>query len=125
MANFGRRQVMPTYTSSHAAWEKYWESEEHQPVVIHKELLEHIESFFNDLNDKKILEVGGGMAGDSIELAKKGANMTVVDFSQKALDLVKKEAKKAKVSIKIRNEDAEKLSFPNNYFDCVFHQGLL
>lgn len=111
--------------SNKNVWEEYWKGPEHQPRVVHKELLSQIEKNLGSLTDKIILEVGGGMGGDSIELAKKGAKVVIVDFSDEALSLVRSESKSENIYLETKKEDAENLSFPDETFDCVFHQGLL
>lgn len=105
-------------------WRDYWASQNHQPRVIHKELLRTLQKIA-DVKGKKILEVGVGMGGDSIYLAGKGAKVTVVDFVQKALEKVKINAKKERAELQFILADARKMPFQKETFDVVFHQGFL
>ena len=115
--------------STKVDWDKYWKSNDHQPVVMHEELLQQIIKHYSltggSIINKKVLEVGAGMGGDSIFLAKKGAEVTVLDFSPDALELVKKNAEKNKVTLKLIEADALHIPFKEETFDVIFHQGFL
>lgn len=52
----------------------------------------HIPIFaeFDKYNGKKILELGCGIGTDSINFAKHGSNITVIDMSEKSLEICKK-----------------------------------
>lgn len=110
--------------SSRADWEKYWQSLQHQPQVIHQELLKNLQKI-TTVQGKKILEVGAGMAGDSLFLAQKGAQVVVLDFSQKALEKIKRSALRQKINLQTILADARNIPFPDGSFDIVFHQGFL
>lgn len=105
-------------------WQTYWNRPDHQPMVRHEELLANLLST-TSVKGKKILEVGAGMGGDSVYLAKKGASVSVLDFTSEALDLIQKNAKAEKVSIEIIRADARKMPMNDNAYDIIFHQGLL
>ena len=105
-------------------WNDYWNRPDHQPIVTHEELLSNLLAT-TSVKGKKILEVGAGMGGDSIYLAKKGASVTVLDFTKKALQLIRKNATREKVNIGTIQADARRMPFKDNMFDIIFHQGLL
>src|SRR3989344_2815841 len=105
-------------------WNDYWNRPDHQPIVTHEELLSNL-LMTTSVKGKKILEVGAGMGGDSIYLAKKGASVTVLDFTKKALQLIRKNATREKVNIGTIQADARRMPFKDNMFDIIFHQGLL
>ena len=105
-------------------WQSYWRSPDHQPVVRHEELLANMIAIA-PVKGKKILEVGAGMGGDSIFLAKIGGVVTVVDFTKEALGLISHNAKKEGVKIRTVQTDARNMPFADNTFDIIFHQGLL
>ena len=110
--------------STKTDWEKYWQSQDHQPQGIHEELLQNLEQFIQ-VKDKKILEIGAGMGGDSLYLAKKGARVTVLDFSEEALKQIKTSAQKGAVPIETILAEAQGMPFKKATFDVVFHQGFL
>ncbi len=111
--------------SDEKTWDKYWTSSSHQPEAVHRELVDSLERAIGSLKGKRILEVGGGMGGDSFYLAQKGAQVTILDFSQKALDVIGKAAGKKKLEVKLVKADAKKMPFGDDHFDIVFHQGFL
>jgi 2-polyprenyl-3-methyl-5-hydroxy-6-metoxy-1,4-benzoquinol methylase len=77
-----------------------------------------IEGEINYNKNCKILDVGCGTARHSIELAKRGYNLTAVDLSDSQLERAKRKAADANVKIDFRKADARELSF-NNEFDLV------
>jgi len=74
----------------------------------------------------KTLEIGAGSGQTSLCLARAGCEVTLLDFSEQALDLARYAAKKLGLSIKTVCADATKeLPFQEKEFDVVFHAGLL
>ena len=116
-------------TSNKNILEKYWQQKDHQPMVIHEEMLRQITNYHppagGSITNKKILEVGAGMGGDSVFLAKKGADVTVLDFSREALEQVKENAEKEGILFNYVEADALDMPFKNDSFDIIFHQGFL
>ncbi len=110
--------------STNKHWQQYWQSKDHQPLVVHQELLDNLLSVV-DVNGKRILEIGVGMGGDSIFLAKRGAKVTALDFTKEALAEVKKNALLNHVKINTIQADAKAIPCPDETFDIVFHQGFL
>ena len=111
--------------SDKKVWDKYWNSSFHQPEVVHQELVNNLKAAIGDFKGKKILEVGAGMGGDSLYFAKQGGLVTVLDFSQTALDVIKKAADKQEIKLELVKADASKMPFGDGQFDIVFHQGFL
>lgn len=111
-------------SSNKTHWKNYWTSKIHQPRVIHEELLKNLQETI-DIKGKKILEVGGGMGGDSLYLVQKGAKVTILDFIKEALDTIKASAEKQKLELEVVLTDAQKMPFKDKTFDIVFHQGFL
>ena len=105
-------------------WQKYWLSSDHQPEVVHEELIKQLLAV-TDVSEKEIMEIGVGMGGDSLFLAKEGANITILDFSPEALTMVEKSAKDRGLKIKTILADAKDIPFKDETFDIVFHQGFL
>jgi ubiquinone/menaquinone biosynthesis C-methylase UbiE len=80
----------------------------------------------------KILEVGAGSGRDSIALAKAGAEVFILDYSEEALNVCRgvlqyaptDPAQQAPVNLHLVQGDAFNSPFPSETFDIVFHQGL-
>ena len=66
----------------------------------------------------RILDIGCGTGRHSIELAKRGYNLTSVDLSDSQLERAKQKASEEKVKIDFRKADAREFYF-NNEFDLV------
>lgn len=111
-------------TSTKEHWQSYWKTPDHQPPVVHEEMLEELQKTVG-VKGKKILEVGAGMGGDSVYLAKQGAFVTALDYTDEALDAIREHAKKGGVELSIKQGDTRQLPFKDESFDVVFHQGLL
>jgi len=76
-------------------------------------------SLLGDVKDKIILDVGAGTGRITVELAKKGAEVTALDVSEKMLNSLKSKVKSQKSRIQIIQGDAENLPFEDNCFDVV------
>jgi SAM-dependent methyltransferase len=76
-----------------------------------------------DLKGARVLEVGAGSGRDSLRLAERGAEVTVLDYSPSALKVVSTHDRENRLHL-LRG-DALALPFPTGSFDIVFHQGLL
>jgi len=113
--------------STRQHWEAFWQRKhEVQKVYDNSErIVGHIRSIINDLNGKKILEVGAGTGRDSFLLAEAGAEVTVLDYADNSLLIIKKILHDAPVKLDLIKGDAFQLPFKTNSFDLVFHQGLL
>ena len=68
--------------------------------------------------DLKILDIGCGTGRHSIELAKRGYNLTGVDLSISMLKKAKENAEKQHVQVKFEKHDARRLPFASE-FDLV------
>jgi len=75
-----------------------------------------------DLRGKRVLEVGAGTGRDSAELARRGAEVWTLDYSDESLRVLRDVAGGAMTIIA---GDATRLPFRDATFDVVFHQGLL
>lgn len=72
----------------------------------------------------KILEVGAGTGRDSFELARAGAKVFILDYSEKSLSISSELAMQAQNNLFLIQGDAFNAPFPDETFDIVFHQGL-
>jgi len=74
---------------------------------------------------KAVLEVGCGSGVDAVELARRGARVTAVDFSDRALDTARQNALEASAALRLVRADAHRLPFADGVFDIVYSQGVL
>lgn len=75
---------------------------------------------------QKVLEIGCGTGETSVVLSKNGRNITALDYSKEALNLVKNVSKKCCCELELVNADATaELPFAINEFDVIFQAGLL
>jgi len=76
------------------------------------------------VNGLKVLEVGGGSGRDSAELARRGALVTVLDYSPESLKIVQRLRVGLEDRLSLVRGDALRAPFADGSFDLVFHQGL-
>jgi len=72
----------------------------------------------------KILEVGAGTGRDSLALAMEGAQVYILDYSEKSLKIGSELATQVPGNLHLVQGDAFNSPFPDESFDFVFHQGL-
>ncbi len=77
-----------------------------------KELIKEI---FKYKNKGKVLELGCGEGGTSLELAKKGFDVTCIDISKKAISKIKEEAEKNNIAINTICGDLETYKIKEEY----------
>jgi ubiquinone/menaquinone biosynthesis C-methylase UbiE len=78
-----------------------------------------------DIKDKNILELGCGAGEASVYFAKKGAEVTAVDISQRMLDVVQNLAKKHDVTLSTKQSYSDNIDFADETFDIVYAANLL
>ena len=108
-------------------WKNYWESIVDTDSIYPSStsVLKTILKVINPVG-LKILEVGAGTGRDSVNLAKLGAEVTVLDFSESSLRIIGSlKDRYCLDNLKIVNGDALSTPFDDKTFDLVFRQGLL
>ena len=89
----------------------------------------HIPKFadFERWRGKKVLEIGCGIGTDSINFARAGADVTVVDLSDESIELCKKRFEVFGLRAKFYSGDAEHLSefVPIEKYDLVYSFGVI
>jgi SAM-dependent methyltransferase len=104
-------------------WDEFWAtSPEMTDVYANDDRLVTFLLSRLDVKGKHVLEVGAGTGRDSLALAKRGAHVTTIDYSDESLRLMRGVAGD---ELDIVCGDALSLPFASNAFDIVFHQGLL
>lgn len=89
----------------------------------------HIPAFaeFEKWRGKEVLEVGCGIGTDSINFARAGAKLTVLELSEKSLEITKKRFETYGLEADFVLGSGEELSrfFPDKRFDLVYSFGVI
>ncbi len=107
-------------TSDKNCWDKYWSKSN----LLYNEKIVNILLNSFDIKNFSILEVGAGSGNTCLYLCSHGANVTLLDYSEEAIKLIKKNNKN-NLSVYTTIGDAFHLPFKDNIFDLVFSQGLI
>lgn len=102
-------------------WDAYWAKNN---LSFLRKVVEEL-SRTTSLKGGNIIEIGAGGGATSIRLAKEGAKVVCLDYSQKAVSLIAENARHARVDLMPIRADASSIPFADNTFDVCFHQGLL
>jgi ubiquinone/menaquinone biosynthesis C-methylase UbiE len=108
--------------------EFFEESEKYRYQSIHKNL--GIPFFkkaiqFEKYKNLKILEIGCGIGVDSIQFARAGNHMTLLDLTFESLKITKKRLENENLTAKYIEGDAENLPFASDSFDMVYSYGVI
>ena len=112
-------------SSTHGHWDRYWrERQEISEVYDNQDrLLREVRDL--PLAGRRVLEVGAGSGRDSLEIARWGATVVLLDYAMSAFDVVRPQATAAAVPVHCVCGDALRPPFREGTFALVFHQGLL
>jgi ubiquinone/menaquinone biosynthesis C-methylase UbiE len=103
--------------------EKY---DEFARAALMDEYREIAGSVIKHLKSGKILEIGPGPGYLSIEIAKRGNfRITGLDISETMIEIAKRNAQEAGVTVEFRVGDAADMPFHDNTFDFVISSGSL
>jgi methyl halide transferase len=86
-----------------------------------EELVRHLDA--GKLAGKTVLEIGCGTGTNAIEMARRGFNVTAVDYVEQAIDAARAKANSAKVNIDFRVADVLKTDLGGPY-DILFDRGV-
>lgn len=107
-------------------WDRYWRerTETIEDVYSNEDrLLRMIERL--PLSGERVLEVGAGSGRDSLELARKGARIYVLDYVASSFEVIRRLARERDLEVICVCADATKMPFRDSSFALVFHQGLM
>ncbi|QPJ65332.1 MAG: methyltransferase domain-containing protein [Candidatus Nitrohelix vancouverensis] len=104
---------------------EYFDQVEERKYLVEPHIPEFAE--FEKWKGKRVLEIGCGIGTDSINFARAGADLTVMELSQKSLDLCKKRFEVFGLNARFFLGNAEQLeeTLPNETFDLVYSFGVL
>lgn len=94
------------FAASYDSNEKYWDSFEKK----------YLNTYIESAERKKVLDAGAGTGRLSVKLAKAGAQVTALDFSEEMLEKLRKKDS----SITCIEGDMEDMPLPDDTFDLVF-----
>ncbi len=104
-------------------WKKYFKVYDVLNLCIpYQNLLEELTIALNVKPNEKILDAGGGTGNLTVKLLKKGADITLLDFSKEALVICKKKEARTKT---IQGDLTKTLPFANNYFDKIVSNNVI
>lgn len=101
-------------------YKKMWDERYSQNDFVYGEKPnEYFQKTLDEIKHGKLFMPGDGEGRNSIYAAKKGWEVTSVDFSSFAIEKAKHYAEHEKVSVEFINEDLSKYNYPEEYFDAV------
>jgi SAM-dependent methyltransferase len=112
--------------STRGHWHRYWQdrTETIEDVYTNEDrILRQLEDL--DLEGRRVMEVGAGSGRDSLELARQGARVYVLDYVGSSFDVIRRLAREGGLEVICVCADATRMPFRDNSFSLVFHQGLL
>ncbi len=113
------------HSQSKFGTKKYFEEVEKRKYFVEP----HIPAFaqFKKWKGKKVLELGCGIGTDSINFAKAGAELTVVELSKKSLEITRRRFKTYNLKAKFFEGNIEELSefLPKEKYDLIYSFGVI
>jgi SAM-dependent methyltransferase len=106
-------------------WERYWAEREEIDDVYSNEDRIRRQLDRLPLEGKWSCEVGAGSGRDSLELARRGSKVVVLDYVRSSFQVIRRQADSLGLTVHPVCADARRMPFRDGTFDLVFHQGLL
>lgn len=107
-------------------WDRYWR--DRQGAI--EEVYSNEDRILRQLDDlalagRRVLEVGAGSGRDSLELARRGARIFVLDYVGSSFQVIRDLARDRGLEVVCVCADATRMPFREGSFALVFHQGLM
>ncbi|WNC14460.1 class I SAM-dependent methyltransferase [Brevibacillus brevis] len=108
-------------------WDEMWAKEnEIDENVFFKCVVDAvIENMNVPIQGAKILEAGAGTGTSSFQLAKLGATVTLVDYSENSIQKMKRMFDRHDIPAKFYCNDIRSMDIENDTYDVVFNSGVL
>ncbi len=124
-AYWNRRPCNIRHSTKPVGTREYFDEVEERKYFVEP----HIPAFadFERWRGKKVLEIGCGIGTDSINFARAGADITVVDLSEESIALCKKRFDTFGLKARFFHGDAEHLSefVPVEKYDLIYSFGVI
>lgn len=136
-----KQNIFLDSSSEEQYWDKYWqneityfnnfkESRETRDYWLNRcnmAMTDHYDSLLSGFTGKSIIECGGGSGINSLLMAKRGAKVTIVDFSVKSLEYAKLIARQLKIKkkAKFKRADIYHLNSNKNVYDVAWNCGVI
>jgi ubiquinone/menaquinone biosynthesis C-methylase UbiE len=80
---------------------------------------DHIASYFGDLKDQRLLDLGSGRGPFLIDATKRGAQAVGLEYNPEYIRITRERAAKEDITVDVRQGEAEHMPFPDASFDFV------
>lgn len=124
-AYWNRRPCNIRHSTKPVGTREYFDEVEERKYFVEP----HIPAFaeFEKWKGKKVLEIGPGIGTDSINFARAGADLTVIDLSEESLELCKKRFEVYGLKANFYSGDAEHLReiVPVEKYDLIYSFGVI
>lgn len=107
-------------------WDRYWRDRRETIEEVYSNegrILRQFEDL--PLQGSRILEVGAGSGRDSIEIARRGGRVYVLDYVRESFRVIRRLAREQGLDLIPICADATRMPFRDGAFQVVFHQGLM
>lgn len=107
------------------SWDELWRNRKR--LYVYRNIVKIADEFLGGLSDRTVLEVGCGRGATLLELAKRGANVVGLDYSDEAIAVCRALARETGTAERASfvQGEAEAMPFAKDAFDFVFSVGLL
>lgn len=113
--------------SGKEVWDDLWEK--HQDINEEDYFKCVVDAVLENINipieNAKILEAGAGTGTSSFQLAKKGAQVSLVDYSEKAIIRMEQMFRQNSLSANFFCDDIRNMDIDDNSYDIVFNSGVM
>jgi len=106
---------------------EYFDEVEQKKYLVEPHIPDFAQFNIEKWKGKKVLEIGCGIGTDSINFARAGVDLTVIEFSRESLELCKKRFDVFNLRATFILGDVEKLSefLPKQKFDLIYSFGVI